>query len=210
MPRVLAPDESLPHKLAAALRIGEVIAVPTDTTYALVTALSSKKGVERLKTMRRLGPDRPVTLLLSDTDEIGTWAKIDRPAYRLIRRLTPGPFTFLLPAMREVGKYAESNRRVIGVRIPDHDFVRALACEVARENGSPLASASAARLPPRVGEGEPMPDDLYLAEAAEIDSAYPDCAAIVDFGPLPPEVSTVVDLTGGDVVILRQGAGRLA
>lgn len=201
-PRLLPPDEALPHRLAPAVRLGEVVALPTDTTYALVTALESAKGVARLIEMRRLGPDRPVTLLLGGLDEIARWAKVETPAFREIRRLAPGPYTFLLPATRDYEKATGTKRKVVGVRIPSHDFLRKLA----REVGGPLASASAIRFdaPP-----DALPQERYITEAEELALVYPGVAAIVDFGPVFPEASTVLDLTAGDAVVVRRGAGKV-
>lgn len=174
------------------LREGGVIGLATDTTYALVAALTSRKGVERLREMRHLPPSKNLSLLIRDLTDISRYAYIDRIGYRLVKRLTPGRFTFVLRATKDVPRLTLTNQRTVGIRICGISIVDAL-CE---SLGEPLISASA------VVDG-----DRYAESAEELAQEYPQADAVMDGGIHLPEVSTVIDLTGPTPQVLRSGSG---
>jgi tRNA threonylcarbamoyl adenosine modification protein (Sua5/YciO/YrdC/YwlC family) len=174
------------------LREGGVIGLATDTTYALIAALSSRRGVERLREMRHLPPSKNLSLLLRDLTDISRYAYVDRIGYRLVKRLTPGRFTFVLRATKEVPRLTLTNQRTVGIRICGVSIVDAL-CE---SLGEPLISASAV-----LGSGG------YAETAEELAAEYPSADAVMDGGTRIPEVSTVIDLTGPTPHILRTGSG---
>lgn len=189
MTRITGEFSESIREIAAAIERGGVIGVGTDTTYALVTGISSKTGVERLREMRKIPPSKNLSLLMPDLTEISRWAFVDRAAYRMMKRLTPGRYTFILRATKEIPRVTLTNQRTVGIRICDKPIVVALC----RSLASPLISASAA-----VGEG-------YASTAEEFASAYPGLELIIDSGTIRPEVSTIIDLTGAEPVTLREG-----
>jgi tRNA threonylcarbamoyl adenosine modification protein (Sua5/YciO/YrdC/YwlC family) len=174
------------------LREGGVIGLATDTTYALVAALTSRKGVERLRDMRHLPPSKPLSLLIRNLTDISRYAYIDRIGYRLVKRLTPGRFTFVLRATKDVPRLTLTNQRTVGIRICGVSIVDAL-CE---SLGEPLISASAVI----TGGG-------YAETADELAAEYPQANAVLDGGTHLAEVSTLIDLTGPTPQVLRTGSG---
>jgi tRNA threonylcarbamoyl adenosine modification protein (Sua5/YciO/YrdC/YwlC family) len=180
------------------IRDGGLIAYPTDSSYAFGCHIGDKRAMDRIRRIRRTDKKHNFTLVCSDLSEISVYARVDNWAYRLIKGLTPGPFTFILPATRELPKRLQNpKRRTIGIRVPDHLVVHALL-EVL---GEPIMS-STLTLP---GDELPLTDPVEIEERIghQID-------AIVDAGPTGIEPTSVVDLTGGSVEVLRKGRGDVS
>ena len=185
-------------KIVEAIHAGGLIAYPTDSSYALGCHIGDKRAIERMRRIRRTDRKHNFTLVCRDLSEISSYARVDNWAYRLIKSRTPGPYTFILPATREVPKRLQHpKRRTIGLRVPDHPFVRAVLDEL----GEPIMS-STLTLP---GEDLPLTDPVDIEERIghEID-------VIVDAGPTGIEPTTVLDLTGGGVQVLRAGRGDVS
>lgn len=189
------PQARLIKQAAERLRKGEVAVVPTDSAYALVCALENKTGVERIRQIRRLDDKHNFTLLCRDLSEISTFARITNVEFRLLKSHTPGPYTFILNASREVPRrLMHPKRRTIGIRVPQDNVLSALLAEL----NEPLMSSSLI-LP---GDTLPMTDpwdiESTLGHAVDL---------IVDGGFRGLEPTTVVDLTDETPVIVRPGAG---
>jgi tRNA threonylcarbamoyl adenosine modification protein (Sua5/YciO/YrdC/YwlC family) len=209
MPRIIAavaeylelhpkdPQPRLIRRAAEIVRAGGVIAYPTDSCYALGCHIGDKDALERIRRIRNADKHHHFTLVCRDLAEIGRYARVDTPQFRLLKSATPGPFTFLLPATRETPKRLQHpKRRTIGIRVPEHRVPHLLLAELAE----PLLS-STLLLP---GDEEPLTDGEQIRERLEylVD-------AVLDGGHCGIEPTTVVDLTVTPPVILRQGKGRL-
>src|SRR6185312_4436781 len=189
------PQSRLLHQAGQLLAEGGLVAVPTDSSYAVVARLDDKAASERLRRLRGLDDRHHLTLLCRDLAEISHFAKVENTQYRLLKLATPGPFTFILEATREVPRrVSHPSRKTIGIRVPDHRVARALIDAV----GSPLLSTTL------IPEGE----DLPLNDAQDIFARHEhDLAAVVDGGACPFEPTTVVDLTGAAPQVVRRGRG---
>ncbi len=189
------PQQRLLEQAAAIVAAGGLVVYPTDTTYALGCHIGDKGALERIHLIRRLDRHHHMTLLCRDLSELGTYARVDNAAYRILKRLTPGPFTFLLPATREVPRrLVHPKRKTIGLRVPAHP----IALGLLEALGEPMMTTTMI-LP---GEEQPMVDPELIRERLERSVDL-----IIDGGFCGVEQTTVVDLTvpGGEVV--RQGAG---
>jgi tRNA threonylcarbamoyl adenosine modification protein (Sua5/YciO/YrdC/YwlC family) len=195
------PTDPQPRRvdsIVGIIRDGGLVAYPTDSSYALGTHIGDKRAIDRIHRIRRTDKKHNFTLVCRDLSEISTYARVDNWAYRLIKSMTPGPYTFVLPATREVPKRLQNpKRRTIGLRVPDHRLVHAVLDEL----GEPIMS-STLTLP---GDETPLTDPLEIEERIghEIE-------AIIDAGPTGFEPTTVLDLTGGVVEVLRAGRGDVS
>ena len=195
------PTDPQPRRVAATaqiIRSGGLIAYPTDSSYAFGCHIGDKRAIDRIHRIRRTDKKHNFTLVCRDLSEISTYARVDNWAYRLIRSLTPGPYTFILPATRGVPKRLQNpKRRTIGLRVPDHPLVQAVLDSL----GEPIMS-STLTLP---GDSMPMTDPVEIEERIghQID-------AIIDAGPVGIEPTSVLDLTSGSVEILRKGKGDVS
>ena len=199
------PDNPQPRLLKQAVALlarGGVAAVPTDSSYALVCHLDDKAAADSLRRIRGVDDKHHLTILCRDLSELANYARVDNKQFRLIKAATPGPYTFILEASKEVPRrLSHPSRKTIGLRVPDHKTLQALL----ELHGSPLLATT---LIPR-GETEPLND----AEAIRRHYEH-ELAAVVNAGACPLEATTVIDLTamsdGGEAVIVRQGRGDLA
>jgi tRNA threonylcarbamoyl adenosine modification protein (Sua5/YciO/YrdC/YwlC family) len=181
-----------------AIRAGALIAYPTDSSYALGCHIGDKRAMDRIRRIRRTDKDHNFTLVCSDLSEISLYARVDNWAYRLIRNLTPGPYTFILPATREVPKRLQHpKRRTIGLRVPDHPLVHAML----KDLGEPIMS-STLQLP---GDDRPLTDPLEIEERIGHD-----IDVIVDCGAVGIEPTSVLDLSHGTAEVLREGRGDVS
>ncbi|MDP2000632.1 MAG: L-threonylcarbamoyladenylate synthase, partial [Rhodoferax sp.] len=180
------------------LEKGEVLAVPTDSSYALVCHIDDKAAADKLRRVRGVDDKHHLTLLCRDLSELANYARVDNQQYRLIKSATPGPYTFILEASKEVPRrLSHPARKTIGLRVPDHAVLQAL---LALHNGPLLA---ATLIPP--GETEPMNDAQEIRERFK-----KQIAAVIDAGACALEPTTVVDLSSEEPVVIREGRGSLA
>jgi tRNA threonylcarbamoyl adenosine modification protein (Sua5/YciO/YrdC/YwlC family) len=195
------PDDPQPRLIARAadtVRVGGVIVYPTDSCYALGCRLGDKAAMERMRTIRQVDARHHFALVCRDLAEIGKYARIDNRQFRLLKATTPGSYTFILQATREVPKRLQHpSRKTIGLRIPDHKVVRALLAEL----GEPLLSTTL--LMP--GDEAPLNDGEVIRARLERQVEL-----ILDSGSCGLEPTTVVNLTGDAPVIARIGKGGLA
>ena len=189
------PQLRLLKQAAQILHGGGIAAIPTDSSYALVCHLDDKAAAEQLRRIRGVDDRHHLTLLCRDLSELASYARVDNRQYRLLKSVTPGPFTFILEATKEVPRrLSHPSRRTIGLRVPDHAVTQCLL-EIL---GQPLLATTL--IAP--GESEPMND------AEEIRARFEKSVqAIVDAGACPMRPTTVVDLTGDEPVLVRLGGG---
>jgi tRNA threonylcarbamoyl adenosine modification protein (Sua5/YciO/YrdC/YwlC family) len=189
------PDPRLIRKAVHHLRNGGVIAYPTDTVYGIGCDISQKKAVDRVYELKRMKPDQPLAFICPDLGDLARYAIVDDRTYRLMRRLTPGPYCFILQATREAPRilHLSKKRRTVGIRVPHHEVPLALV----RELGTPIVSTTAS------WNGEPLNDPNEIAEH------YPGLDVLLDAGWGGLEPSTVVDLSGDTPEIVREGAGPI-
>lgn len=185
-------------EIVETIRDGGLIAYPTDSSYAFGCHIGDKRAMDRIRRIRRTDKNHNFTLVCSDLSEIGTYARVDNWAYRLIRAMTPGPYTFILPATREVPKRLQHpKRRTIGLRVPDHTLVRAMLEAL----GEPIMS-STLLLPG---------DELPLTDANDIEERIGhEIDLIIDAGPTGIEPTSVIDLSEGTARVLRVGRGDVS
>jgi tRNA threonylcarbamoyl adenosine modification protein (Sua5/YciO/YrdC/YwlC family) len=177
----------------ALLREGELIAYPTDTYYGLGCDLSNKRAIDRLYLLKGHDRRRPMSLLVSSLSEVAQYAKVSNFAYRVIRHLTPGPFTFVLEATKRVPEAMQTRQKTVGIRVPDHPVVVGL-CE---RLGHALVTTSA-----NLRDGE------VLIGAGDVQQVFGHGLSLVlDGGTQHNEPSTIISLVGDQVEVLRQGKG---
>ncbi len=194
----LNPQLRLIRRAVEILRAGGVIVYPTDSCYALGCLVGDKEAMERIRSIRAAGKDHNFTLVCRDLSEIAVYAKVDNPTFRLLKAYTPGPYTFILPATREVPRRLQHpKRKTIGIRVPDHAVPLALLAEL----GEPLMS-STLMLP---GDEAPLTDPEEMRARLEHR-----VEVVMDGGPCGFEPTTVVDLSGEAPKLVRVGRGDAA
>ena len=199
------PDNPQPRLLkqtVALLERGGIAAVPTDSSYALVCHLDDKAAADALRRIRGVDDKHHLTLLCRDLSELSAYARVDNKQFRLIKAATPGPYTFILEASKEVPRrLSHPSRKTIGLRVPDHKTLQALL----ELHGAPLLATT---LIPR-GQTGSLNDANDIRELMEHD-----LAAVLDAGACHLEPTTVIDLTGmadgGEAVVIRMGRGDIA
>jgi tRNA threonylcarbamoyl adenosine modification protein (Sua5/YciO/YrdC/YwlC family) len=191
------PQARLIRRAAEIVRAGGLAAYPTDSSYALGCHLGDAPAQERLRRVRGMDEKHHLTLMCRDLSEIATYAIVDNAQFRLLRQATPGSYTFILRATKEVPRRLQHpKRRTIGVRVPAHAVTQALLAEL----GEPMLSATL------ILPGAAAP----LADAGEIRAALErELDVVLDSGSCGTEPSTVIDLTGDAPVVLRKGKGSL-
>ncbi len=189
------PQLRLIRRAVEILRAGGLVVYPTDSCYALGCHLGDKDAMERIRRIRQADKDHNFTLVCRDLSEIATYAKVDNPTFRLLKAYTPGPYTFILEATREVPRRLQHpKRKTIGIRVPDHPVPQALLAEL----GEPVMSSTLI-LP---GDDAPLTDPEEMRARLEHQVEL-----ILDGGPCGFEATTVVDLTGESPRLLRAGRG---
>ena len=196
------PQQRLLKQAVALLARGEIVAVPTDSSYALACHLDDKDAVDKLRRIRHVDDKHHLTLLCRDLSELANYARVDNKQYRLLKAATPGPYTFLLEATKEVPRrVSHPQRKTIGLRVPDHTVL----LELLALHGAPLLATTL--IAP--GETEAMNDAAEIRERFE-----KQIGGVIDAGACPSQPTTVVDLTpmgtGDEPVVVRQGRGALA
>lgn len=192
------PQPRLVKRAVEIVRAGGVIVYPTDSSYALGCHLGDKAAMERIRRIRRVDEDHHFTLVCRDLSELSQYARVTNADYRLLRAATPGPYTFLLPATREVPRRLQHpKRRTIGLRVPEHVIAQALLAEL----GEPLMSSTL------IFPGETMPP----SDPQEIRTRLErDVDLVLEGGFCGLEPTTVLALDDGRVTLVRQGRGSLA
>jgi tRNA threonylcarbamoyl adenosine modification protein (Sua5/YciO/YrdC/YwlC family) len=195
------PDNPQPRLLKQAAQIlhqGGIAAVPTDSSYALVCHLDDKAAATRLRRIREVDDKHHLTLLCRDLSELALYARVDNRQYRLLKMATPGPYTFILEATKEVPRrLSHPSRRTIGLRVPDHRVTQELLAVL----GQPLLATTL--IAP--GDSEPMNDAQQIRERFQ-----KQLDAVLDAGACPMQPSTVIDLSGEAAAVLRIGRGDVA
>jgi tRNA threonylcarbamoyl adenosine modification protein (Sua5/YciO/YrdC/YwlC family) len=191
------PQARLIRQAVEIIRADGLIVYPTDSTYALGCHVGDKRGMERICRIRALDKKHNFTLVCRDLSEIAIYAKVDNSAYRLLRSLTPGPYTFILSATHEVPRRLQNpKRKTIGIRVPDHPIAQALLAEL----GEPLMSSTL------ILPGKDMPE----TEAEEIrERLEREVELVIDGGHCGFEPTTVIDMSEGAPQVLRQGCGAV-
>ena len=192
------PQARLIQQAVGIIQRGGGVVYPTDSAYALGGQLGDKKAMERIRRIRSLREDHNFTLLCRDLSELGTYARVDNAAYRLLRHATPGPYTFVLEATRDVPRrLVQPKRKTIGLRVPDHPIPQALLAAL----DEPLISATLA-----------LPEDEYpLTDPYDIrDRLEHEVDLVIDGGFCGLEATSVVDLTEATPRILRVGVGDVS
>jgi len=192
------PQARLIHQAVKIIRDGGLVVYPTDCCYAFGCSIDSRDAVEQIRRIRQTGKDHNFTLVCRDLSEISSYAKVPNWSYRLVKAHTPGPYTFILAATREVPRRLQNpKKQTIGIRIPDYP----VALAIMEALGAPLMSSTL--LLPGIDLPLTDPEDIYERLGSQVD-------LVIDSGNCGLEPSTVVDLTGSYPVLLRQGKGESA
>jgi tRNA threonylcarbamoyl adenosine modification protein (Sua5/YciO/YrdC/YwlC family) len=196
------PHTRLLKQAVSLLQRGGIAAVPTDSSYALVCHLDDKGAADSLRRIRGVDDKHHLTLLCRDLSELASYARVDNKQFRLLKAATPGPYTFILEASKEVPRrLSHPSRKTIGLRVPEHKTLQALL----ELHGAPLLATTLILR----GQTEPLNDAKEIRDAMEHE-----LAAVIDAGACHQQPTTVIDLTtmsdGGEPVVVRQGRGDLA
>lgn len=188
------PQPWLLVRAAQVLREGGIVVMPTDTVYGLTCGITHHDAIRRIYKLKDMDPKKPLSILVSDLTMAGRYARgVSTPAYRLLKRVLPGPYTFIFPASPEVPKIMLRKRRTIGIRMPDNPIALALIAEM----GEPLLSSSI-RDPGQAFVNDPEEIESSLGNQVEM---------VIGGGVLLPVPSTVVDMSEDPPVLLRAGKG---
>lgn len=190
------PQTRLIHQAVEIIKKGGVIVYPTDSGYALGCAIGEKVAMDRIVAIRQLPENHNFTLVCHDLSEISLYAMVSNQSYRLIKNNTPNPYTFILPATKELPRRLMTKRKTIGIRIPDN----AIALALLEALGEPILSCSLMLSHTEVTESDPDEIRDYLEKRVEL---------IIHGGYLGQQPTTVVDLTDETPVVIREGAGDL-
>ena len=196
------PHTRLLKQAVSLLERGGIVAVPTDSSYALVCHLDDKAAADSLRRIRGVDDKHHLTLLCRDLSELANYARVDNKQFRLLKAATPGPYTFILEASKEVPRrLSHPSRKTIGLRVPENKTLQCLL----ELHGAPLLATT---LIPR-GATEPLNDAHAIRDLMEHE-----LAAVIDAGACPQQPTTVIDLTpmgdGDEPVLIRQGRGDVA
>ncbi|WP_411824223.1 L-threonylcarbamoyladenylate synthase [Leptospira sp. 'Mane'] len=189
------PEVRKLKQISERLKNGEIFIFPTDTVYAIIADSHSKKGVDAIYSLRKLPKDKPLSLLCKDISMASQMIEyLPNPTYKLMKKITPGPYTFILKANKNLPKpsIANSKDRHIGIRIPGHNFLE----ELLKIHDSPLTSTSA------------FTNDEFLIDIDDLETVYGNhVAAIIDGGIVKVEPSTILDCTEDQIKVIREGKG---
>jgi tRNA threonylcarbamoyl adenosine modification protein (Sua5/YciO/YrdC/YwlC family) len=189
------PQKRHIRRVVEALTEGKLVSYPTDTTYGIGCDLLNKRAIEKIYALKKRDRRKPVSILCSDLKELSQYAVLSNSAYRILRRLLPGPYTFILPATPLVPKVMLTPQKMVGARIPDSRIVR----DMVEGLGRPLISTSAT-----------MEDGTVLNDPEDIEKRFRGKIDIVIAEECPGQPSSIVDLTGDEPVLIRQGLGDLS
>jgi tRNA threonylcarbamoyl adenosine modification protein (Sua5/YciO/YrdC/YwlC family) len=194
----LNPEPRHIYRVAKTLLAGGIIIYPTDTVYGIGCSVEDKDAIERIYQIKRVRSDKPFSFVCSDLTHISEYAHVSNRAFRTMKHLIPGPYTFILPAarMKQLPRILVSKRKTVGIRVPDHRITQAIV----KELGHPILSTSVTD--PETGELLNDPGVIQESVGNQVE-------LVIDGGVLISEPSTVLDLTGEEVVVVRQGAGQI-
>lgn len=190
------PEPRYVRKAVEILRTGGIVIYPTDTVYGIGCSVEDKNAIERIHLIKRQRPDKPFSFVCSDLKHIAEYAQVSNMAFKTMKHLIPGPYTFILPAarMKQLPKILISRRKTVGIRVPDSPFTLALVSEL----GHPILSTSVTG-----DDGEILTDPDVIAD--RLNNVV---QMILDAGELHSKQSTVIDLTGDQPQVIRRGAGE--
>lgn len=190
------PQQRLINRAVEILQNGGVIVYPTDSSYAIACQMDDKQALDKIRRIRQLDDKHNFTLICKDLTQVSNFAKIDNDTYRLIKALTPGPFTFILNATREVPRRLQHpKKKTIGIRVPDHAIAQALVQTI----DAPLFSSTMA-LP---GESSALTDPYDIRDRLEHELEL-----VIDAGIVPDEPTTIIECSAKNIEIIRQGKGQ--
>jgi tRNA threonylcarbamoyl adenosine modification protein (Sua5/YciO/YrdC/YwlC family) len=188
------PEPRKIEKAVETLKDGGVIAYPTGTVYGLGCDIMNKKAIEKVYRIKGIDRKKPLSFLVYDLSDLARFARVDDAAYRIMKRLVPGPYTFILEATKEVPRLVLSKRNTVGIRVPDHPVALALL----KGLGNPIISTSASH------------NGQMLSSAEQINELYANLDLILDAGPADNKPSTILAISeNGEIEILREGAGPI-
>ncbi len=189
------PQKRLIRKVVEILREGGIIAYPTDTYYGIGCDIMNKKAIQKVYQLKQRDKKKPFSFICSDLKNISDYAKVSNYAYKTMRRLLPGPYTFILEGSKLVPKIMLTNRKTAGIRVPDN----AICLGLVEELGNPIISTTAA-----------MPDGTPFNEASFIADFFGNrLDAVIDGGSVPGEPSSVISLFGDVPEVIREGKGKI-
>lgn len=191
----LYPQKRLVSKVVDSLRGGGLIAYPTDTTYGIGADLFNKKAVDRIYQLKPHKKLKMLAFICADLKDISRYAFVSDEAYRAMKKHLPGPYTFVLPASREVPKLVLTKRKTVGIRVPDNIIAQTIVSEL----GNPIITTSATR-----HENDIFDDPLEIHKIMGHALDY-----VIDGGIMPVEPSTVIDLSGVEPELIRKGKGDI-
>lgn len=178
------------------LKKGGVIIYPTDTTYGIGCDIFNKEAIERVYRIKKMTKHKPLSFICADLKDISRYCQVTNYAYQVMRRLLPGPYTFILSATKTVPKLMITRRKTVGIRVPDNE----ICLEIVTALGNPIITTSAN-----------VEDEEIISEPDEIEEKFGgDVDLIIDQGPLPSKLSSVVDLIDDNPVVVREGVGDTA
>lgn len=189
------PKHPEPRKITRAVEIiedGGVISYPTDTVYGMGCDLQNKKAIDRLYQIKGLNRKKPLAFICADLSNIARYAIVDNDVYRVLKHFLPGPYCFILNATRDVPRFVQTKQKTVGIRVPDHPVTHALVEEL----GRPLVSTTAC---------EPGEDPII--DPWTIEATFPGLDLVVEADVCGMVPTTVVDLSNGEIEIIREGAG---
>jgi tRNA threonylcarbamoyl adenosine modification protein (Sua5/YciO/YrdC/YwlC family) len=190
------PQERLLRQAAEALTAGGLIAYPTDTCYAIGCDLYNLKGINRIYYLKRRPLNKPFSFICRDLKNISEYARVGNYAYKVMKRLLPGPYTFVLEASRQVPKILQTKRRTVGIRVPNHS----IALGLVELLGHPIITTTAA-----------LPDDPVESDPYEIEIKFkPHLELVIDGGPVLPEPSSIISFIDDVPEVLREGKGDVS
>lgn len=192
------PQQRLLKQACELIRAGEVVVYPTDSGYAIGCQMQDKRALEQICRIRNIGKDHNFTLMCRDMSELSIYARVSNIAFRMIKNNTPGPYTFVLKATKDVpNRLQNPKRKTIGIRVPDN----VIALQLLEELGEPLMSTTL--ILPGESQAEFDPDEIRQKLEKQV-------GLIIHGGYLGEQPTTVVDLSDGDVMILREGSGDIS
>jgi len=190
------PQVRLIRKVVEVLKAGGVIGYPTDTIYGVGCDLFNQEAIRKIHRIKKIERNKPLSFICSDLKDISHYAYVSTPSYKIMRRLFPGPFTFILKATKLVPNIAMTRQKTVGIRIPDNKICLALV----KELGHPIISTSVSK-----------PDEGLYNDPAEIEERFgKQLDFVIDSGLIVAEHSSIIDLTGDSPKVIRKGKGDVS